>query len=59
MISAGSYDWGGDINSDFGFGLRLFFLPTGPIRLDFGIPVQADEYNDSGGKFNFNIGYRF
>jgi outer membrane protein insertion porin family len=59
MVSGDSYDWGGDINSDVGVGLRLFFLPTGPIRLDFAVPVQADEENDSGGKFNFNLGYRF
>lgn len=59
MVSGDSYDWGGEVNSDFGIGLRLFFLPTGPIRLDFGIPVQSDEFNDSGGKFNFNLGYKF
>lgn len=59
MVSAGSYDLGGDIHSDVGIGVRLFFLPTGPIRLDFAVPVQANEENDSGGKFNFNIGYRF
>jgi len=59
MVSGDSYDWGGDVNSDVGLGLRLFFLPTGPIRLDFGVPVAADEENDSGGKFNFQIGYRF
>lgn len=59
LVSGDSYDWGGDVNSDVGVGLRLFFLPTGPIRLDFGVPVQSDEENDSGGKFNFNLGYRF
>ncbi|RBP47426.1 Beta-barrel assembly machine subunit BamA [Roseimicrobium gellanilyticum] len=59
MVSGDSYDWGGDVNSDVGIGLRLYFLPTGPIRLDFGIPVQADEDNDSSGQFNFNLGYRF
>ncbi len=59
VVSGDSYDWGGDVNSDVGVGLRLFFLPTGPIRLDFGVPMQADEENDSGGKFNFNLGYRF
>ncbi len=59
MVSGDSYDWGGDINSDVGIGLRLYFLPTGPIRLDFGVPVQADEDNDSSGQFNFNLGYRF
>ncbi len=59
MVSSDSFDSGGDVNSNFGIGLRLYFLPTGPIRLDFGIPVQADEDNDSGGQFNFNLGYRF
>ena len=30
-----------------------------PIRLDYGIPIKADEWNDSGGRFNFTLGYRF
>ena len=51
--------FGGGVNSDVGVGLRLFLLPTGPIRLDFGIPVSSDETNDSSGQFNFNLGYRF
>jgi outer membrane protein insertion porin family len=58
-VSGGPGEFGGGLNSDFGIGLRLFFLPTGPIRLDFAIPVQSDEINDNGGQFNFNIGYRF
>ena len=58
MVSGDSYDWGGDINSNVGVGLRLF-LPIGPIRVDFGVPVQADEFNDSGGQFQFNVGYKF
>lgn len=58
MVSGDSYDWGGDVNSDVGIGLRLY-LPIGPIRVDFGIPMQSDEFNDSSGKFNFNVGYRF
>ena len=58
LVSGSSYDWGGDVNSDVGIGLRLY-LPIGPIRVDFGIPVQSDRFNDSGGKFNFNIGYKF
>lgn len=59
VVSGDSFDTGGDVNSDVGIGLRLFFLPTGPIRLDYGIPISSDEYNDSSGQFNFNIGYRF
>jgi outer membrane protein insertion porin family len=58
MVSDSSFDWGGDINSNFGVGLRLF-LPIGPIRVDFGVPVQSDEFNDSSGQFHFNVGYKF
>jgi outer membrane protein insertion porin family len=58
-VSGGPGDFGGGLNSDVGIGLRLFLLPTGPIRLDFGIPVDSDEFNDSSGQFNFNLGYRF
>lgn len=58
-VSGGPGEFGGGLNSDVGIGLRLFFLPTGPIRLDYGIPVSSDESNDSGGQFNFNLGYKF
>ena len=58
MVSDSSFDWGGDINSNVGVGLRLF-LPIGPIRIDFGIPVQSDEFNDNSGQFQFNVGYKF
>jgi outer membrane protein insertion porin family len=58
FVSADAYDWGGDVNSNFGVGARLD-LPIGPVRLDFGVPIQSDEFNDGGGKFNFNVGYQF
>jgi outer membrane protein insertion porin family len=57
-VSTDAYDIGGEVNSNVGIGLRLY-LPIGPVRVDFGIPVQSDEFNDSGGKFNFNLGYKF
>lgn len=57
-VSAGSYKFGGNINSDVGVGVRLD-LPIGPIRIDYGIPLKADSQNDSSGRFNFNIGYQF
>lgn len=47
-----------DLNSDAGFGLRLD-LPIGPVRLDYAFPLQTDEFNDGGGRFNFNVGYQF
>ncbi|HEX8372198.1 MAG TPA: outer membrane protein assembly factor BamA [Chthoniobacterales bacterium] len=58
FVSAEAYDFSADINSNFGFGVRLD-LPIGPIRIDYGIPIQSDEFNESGGKFNFNVGYQF
>src|SRR5512133_558216 len=43
--------------SDIGVGLRLD-LPIGPLRLDYGYPLQRDGYH-GGGRFNFNVGYQF
>lgn len=56
--SPGTATFGGGLNSNWGIGLRLF-LPVGPIKLDFGIPIESDAFNDSSGKFNFNLGYEF
>jgi outer membrane protein insertion porin family len=48
-----------DLVSDVGIGLRLD-LPIGPLRIDYGIPIQKGPYKDAGsGKFNFNVGYQF
>jgi outer membrane protein insertion porin family len=49
----GSQHWG----SDYGIGLRLD-LPIGPLRLDYGIPLENDGRSKSG-HFNFNVGYQF
>ena len=58
FVSGTAYDIGSNVNSDVGIGLRLF-LPIGPIRVDFGVPVQSDSFNNSSGHFNFNVGYKF
>jgi len=58
MVSASEASLSGDVNSNVGIGLRVF-LPVGPLRLDYGIPISSDEFNDSTGRFQFNIGYRF
>jgi outer membrane protein insertion porin family len=46
-----------NIASDIGVGVRLD-LPIGPLRIDYGIPLQKNG-NSGGGKFNFNVGYQF
>jgi len=48
-----------DYVTDVGVGLRLD-LPIGPLRIDYGIPLEKGPYKDAGGgKFNFNVGYQF
>ena len=59
FVNSGTYDFStSNVNSDVGIGVRLD-LPIGPVRIDYGIPVQTDRDNGGGGKFNFNIGYQF
>jgi len=50
--------WFRNLQSGAGIGLRLY-LPIGPIKLDYGWPLHTDEWNDTGGRFHFNIGYAF
>jgi outer membrane protein insertion porin family len=58
FVNAAPWDFSTNhIVSDYGVGLRLD-LPIGPIRIDYGIPLQKD-VNKGSGKFNFNVGYQF
>jgi len=50
-------DWG-DYNSDYGLGVR-FDIPGFPLRFDYAWPVEADEFNDNSGRFQFTIGYSY
>jgi outer membrane protein insertion porin family len=43
-------------SDNWGFGLRLN-LPIGPLRLDYGIPINHDKFNEGGGRFQFGVGY--
>jgi outer membrane protein insertion porin family len=59
FVNAGQYDFTtSNINSDVGLGVRLD-LPIGPVRIDYGFPLQKDSFSSGGGKFNFNVGYQF
>jgi outer membrane protein insertion porin family len=48
----------GGLNGDIGIGARIE-LPIGPIRIDWGYPIKSDQWNQSSGQFNFNVGYTF
>ena len=48
----------GDLKSDAGLGVRLN-LPVGPLRLDYGYPIQTDTQSGKTGKIQFSVGYQF
>jgi outer membrane protein insertion porin family len=48
----------GGFNQDIGVGVRLD-LPIGPIRLDYGYPIQEDDFSSKSGQFQFSVGYQF
>jgi outer membrane protein insertion porin family len=59
FVNAKSWDFGSsNVVSDIGVGLRLD-LPIGPLRIDYGIPLQKERGQSDGGKFNFGVGYQF
>ena len=57
-VASAPYSFGtsGNFDSDYGAGLRLN-LPIGPLRLDYAIPIQHDQYNGTSGQFQFGVGY--
>src|SRR5438094_2473911 len=58
FVNSSAWSFGfNHIASDIGIVIRLD-LPIGPLRLDYGYPIQRDGYN-GGGHFNFNVGYQF
>jgi outer membrane protein insertion porin family len=57
-VESKAFDYSPDnVASDVGLGLRLD-LPVGPLRLDYGLPIQKAG-NSGSGHFNFNVGYQF
>jgi len=59
FVNPGAYDMSvSQIASDVGLGLRLD-LPIGPVRLDYGLPIQNPHHTSTTGQFNFSIGYQF
>jgi outer membrane protein insertion porin family len=46
------------LNQDVGVGVRLD-LPIGPLRLDYGYPIELDSFSSKSGQFQFSVGYQF
>ncbi|HEY0549811.1 MAG TPA: BamA/TamA family outer membrane protein, partial [Verrucomicrobiae bacterium] len=45
-------------SSDVGLGFRLNIPRLGPLRFDYGIPLEDSTGRASGGRFNFTVGYQ-
>jgi outer membrane protein insertion porin family len=58
-VSTSAFDVGGKVYSDYGLGVRLFLNSLGPIRIDYALPQQGDNFTGDSGRFQFNMGYRF
>ena len=52
-----SYSYSLNYSDDWGLGMRLNIPHLGPLRLDYGIPMKHDQYNNSSGQFQFGVGY--
>jgi outer membrane protein insertion porin family len=57
-VMPGSFDYNfKNYYDNWGFGIRLN-LPIGPLRLDYGIPINYDKrYSNGDGRFQFGVGY--
>lgn len=57
-VGQGAYDFNVNNYSDnWGVGLRLN-LPIGPLRLDYGFPLNHDRFSDGKGRFQFGVGWQ-
>jgi outer membrane protein insertion porin family len=57
FVNADAYEFSNKSYSDnWGIGLRLN-LPIGPLRLDYAIPINHDQYSDGDSRFQFGVGY--
>lgn len=61
FVNTRSWDFNSsDLNADVGIGVRVVLPVIGPIKIDWGVPVRSDNFNDSSsGRFNFSVDYKF
>ena len=56
-VDASPYSFTSNYSDNWGLGMRLNIPHLGPLRLDYGIPLTHDNYNNSSGQFQFGVGY--
>ena len=45
------------VSDDVGIGMRINIPSIGPLRLDYGYPIQHDKNTSGSGRFQFGVGY--
>lgn len=60
FVNVSDFDFGVEgYNDNIGFGIRILVMGA-PMRLDYGIPLTTDVFNEGdGGQFHFTFGTRF
>jgi outer membrane protein insertion porin family len=56
-VGAGPYSFSGNFDDNWGVGFHLNIPHLGPLRLEYGVPIHHDQYNGSGGQFQFGVGW--
>ena len=59
MRAALFYDIGFVSSGSYQFSAKKDPNGSGGLNSNYGIPMQSDRFNNSGGKFQFNIGYKY
>lgn len=57
QVGLDPYEWDTDYFDNWGVGIRLNIPRLGPLRLDYGIPINHDRFTSDSGKFHFSVGF--
>jgi outer membrane protein insertion porin family len=57
-VGEGPYTFSGNFDDNWGLGLHINIPKLGPLRLEYGIPINHDQYNGRSGRFQFGVGWQ-
>jgi outer membrane protein insertion porin family len=57
-VGEGTYSFSGNFDDNWGVGLHINIPKLGPLRLEYGVPINHDQYNGRSGRFQFGVGWQ-
>jgi outer membrane protein insertion porin family len=57
-VGEGTYSFSGNFDDNWGLGLHINIPKLGPLRLEYGVPINHDQYNGRSGRFQFGVGWQ-